>query len=221
MDASTQRLVSLLAVALPCTTASAGVMTYNDLADFQNATVALQVQLDDFEASPWFPVDVPLPQPIVSFGVAWTGVEDVGIHTGAGTVSGTNALVSRDIIPPDATDELMADLPGGATAAGAWLANGGAGNDVELVALDSGGTELGSVLAGIDQLGAGEFRFVGIVSTEEIDRLVIRSLQPTVPGDDLVLDDFYFGVVPEPTGLILLTLGAVAIGCRRRAQPNC
>ncbi len=194
----------------------AATTTYTDLPTFQSAAGPLLV--DDFEGGAWLPLDSTQPQPTLSLGVSWTSSEELAVSTTAGTVSGVGGLVPRDIIPPDELDSLTAELPSGTFAVGTWIANAGEGNEVEMVALDSAGDVLVSVEAGIESLGQYEYRFVGITSTDEIDKVIIRSLQPVLPfDDDLIIDDFYF-TVPEPGAVALFGLLMLPTIQRRRNQ---
>ena len=187
----------------------ASIVVYHDLNDFLDDTDSLT--FEPFDA-PW-PVGVfPIPQPFANLGVSWSTTELLGLTTSA-QVSPPAAISSADLFD-GTTDQIIAVLPPGMTAAGGWVSNTGDGNDVQFTAFDATGGVLGSVVAPLAPLSQDEFRFVGIVSSTPIARVEFLSLQGE-PNDDFAVDDFYFGV-PEPATVSLVLIGV--LGLRRRGR---
>lgn len=190
---------------------AADAAPFTDFADFAAATTGLTT--DDFALPPW--AEGNYAGPVQSLGVTWSAV---GTLRATSFMPHSGRLALSDLDPstmPDTLDELVAVLPSGVTAAGAWLRTTTGAVPIEITAYDTSNVAVTSH----GMLLTESYVFFGFTSDTAIGRLRVRAQR--LP-DDFLLDDFSFGTaathVPEPTsvGLFCVGLLGVARGARRR-----
>ena len=184
--------------------------TYTNFAAFQAATSGLTT--DDFESGPWaIPGSKPIPT--VNLGVSWSAQNELYVTTVI-ALSGSHSI--SDIDGNGDRDQLLAALPAGTYAAGGWIHGFLQGTATSMLAYDANNVLLESL--SIPDTGVG-FAFMGVTSSQAINRVEFRKPPTDGPNDDFVLDDFTFGnVVPEPASAVLL--GFAALGMLALRNPR-
>lgn len=212
-----RRLFFLLLVgAITGKPGSAITVFYTDYSAFQNATANLTVET--FDEAPW--ANATLPSPLSNLGVTWTAGNNL---FGSTYTAYSGALALSDLDGnPDVNDLLLASLPAGTKAAGAFTYRLASFYSIRMSAFDVNGDLIGTV----EQTDTA-WSFLGVSSDEGLGSVRFEAFHIVPGGDDFLLDNFAFSSelavtqsdeVPEPSSGLPAGIALAAIRIARRCR---